>query len=346
MTLLSPPSSATAPRLAIYGVGQFGKMLTRFAVAKGWPIVAAYNRSGSQIGQDLGRLAGLDRDLGVVVQDADKADYTALDADLAIVATTNRLTDNLPAYRRLLGAGVNVLCHGAESYFPQSVNASIASEIDDLARTHGVTFTGGGIWDMSRIWMGLAAAGPCTELRALRHSSISDAATMGLEQMLICGVGMTPDQYRERIAKRTGTSSIGGMYTAIPHLVLARLGFTINSIEEKVEPVIFDTPVRCDLLDRDVEPGECVGTRMLIEIQTVEGVTASARIEPRLFLPGEIEHTLWEVDGRPTTRIRVERDDQAHYTAASLFNRIRDVIEAPPGIRTVTELGLLRPTLM
>jgi 2,4-diaminopentanoate dehydrogenase len=70
-------TSTSRPRIVIYGVGQYGGFITRFAVQKGWPIVAAYNRAGPKIGQDLGRVAGLDRDIGVMVQDCEHGDYSA-----------------------------------------------------------------------------------------------------------------------------------------------------------------------------------------------------------------------------------------------------------------------------
>ena len=41
------------PRIAIYGIGQYGAHVARFAVQKGWPIVAAFNRTGPKVGQDL-----------------------------------------------------------------------------------------------------------------------------------------------------------------------------------------------------------------------------------------------------------------------------------------------------
>ena len=74
------------PRIVIYGVGQYGGYVARFAVEKGWPIVAAFNRAGSKVGQDLGRVIGLDRDLGVIIQDCDTGDYSNLEADVGLVA--------------------------------------------------------------------------------------------------------------------------------------------------------------------------------------------------------------------------------------------------------------------
>jgi len=136
------------------------------------------------------------------------------------------------------------------------------------------------------------------------------------------------------------------MYKAIPHLVMVSLGLHVTSVIERRETVVFEEPIYCKLLERELAPGVCVGTRMIIEVRSEEGVTATATIEPRLFRPGEVEHTLWEVDGLPFSRIRVERENQAHYTASSLFNRVRDVIAAPPGIMTVAQMGLMRNTAL
>ena len=88
----------TKPRIVIYGIGQYGSYVARFAVQKGWPIIAAFNREGSKVGQDLGRVIGLDRDLGVTIQDCEAGNYDTLrgQADIGIVAQTNVLRLTCP----------------------------------------------------------------------------------------------------------------------------------------------------------------------------------------------------------------------------------------------------------
>ena len=338
----------TKPRVVIYGVGQYGSHIARFAVRKGWPIVAAFNRAGAKVGQDLGRAIGLERDLGVVVQDCETGDYEALrgKADIGIVAQTNTLKVNLPAYRRLLGAGLNVGCHGSESYLPYGCDPITAAEIDELAKKNGVTFTGSGIWDMSRIWSGILLAGPCTEIKSLYHSSITDAQGQAnsLQQAKQVGMGGTVDEF---YAMKLDRTPLPISYKTIPEHVLVALGYTITETVAKVEPVVFDVSVPTWYVPEGSFPaGTVVGARILADIHTKEAVTAKAKIELRLFQPGEVEHMYWEMDGMPHTRIRVERDDSAHATAACLFNRIPDIIAAAPGIQPVYRLGPLKSSAL
>jgi 4-hydroxy-tetrahydrodipicolinate reductase len=325
------------PRIVIYGTGQYGQYITRFAVQKGWTIVAALNRAGAKIGQDIGQLAGLGRDLGVIVQDCETADYVNLDADIGIVTMTNILSVNLPAYKRLMNAGLNVLCHGSQSYYPYGCDAEVAAEIDDMAKKNNVTFTGSGIWDMSRIWSGILVTGPCTEIKSLFHSSITDPkGQVSKEQALLVGISLTVEEF---MARGLDKSPIALSYKTIPEQVLVGLGYTITNTRAFVEPVIYDVPLDSALMECVIPAGNCVGTRIIGEIETTEGVKARAEIELRDFREGEIEHMFWSVDGKPASRIRVERDDSAHATASCLFNRIPDVIAAPPGIVVISQMG-------
>lgn len=329
------------PRVVIYGTGQYGQHITRFAVQKGWTVAAAYNRAGAKVGQDIGRLAGLGCDLGVVVQDCDTAGYDKLDADIGVVTLTNRLSLNLPAYKRLMNAGLNVICHGTEAYYPWGCDPVLAAEIDVLAKKNNVTFSGSGIWDMSRIWAGILVAGPCTEIKSLFHSSITDVTgqAMNREQAMQTGASLTVEQFRE---KGYGASPILTSYKTIPEHVLVALGYTISKTSVHVEPVVFDIPLDIPMMEQIIPAGNCVGTRIIGEIETREGVTARAEIELRLFKEDEVEHMFWSVDGKPRTRVRTERSDSAHATAACLFNRIPDVIAAPAGIVLLSQLGPMR----
>lgn len=336
--------AAPRPRIAIYGVGQYGSMIARLATERGWPIVAAYNRAGPKVGQDLGRVAGLDHDLGLTIQDCETADYSRLDADIGVVTQRDLLSANMDAYRRLMNAGLNVACHGVQSYLPRSNDPALAAEIEALALKNGVTFTGCGIWDMSRIWAGILTAGPCTDIRSIHISSLTDPEGQcnSIEQIRQYCISLPVETFHERGIARNPAALAK---KTIPEMVLRALGYTVVSSTATIEPVVYDVPVKTKFVPEGwFEPGLVMGVRFRCETTTAEGATGTGLIDQRIFLPDDVEHMTWEIDGTPRNRMRVERLDSAHATAGNLFNRLPDVIAARPGIVPVYEMGPLRST--
>ena len=338
-------TAASKPRIVLYGTGQFGQYFARLADQKKWPIVAAFNRPGKKVGQDIGRLAGMDRDLGVVVQDSETADYSGLKADVAIVSTHNSIGENMPAYRRLLGAGLNVACLAGEAMYPFVLRPEAAKEIDGLAKKNKVTLTGGGIWDVSRIWPGILATGPFTEIKSLYHRSITDCARQIVtkDQAWELAIGIKEKEFWD---KGYDKNPIGLLYQTIPQHVFGAIGYTIKETTTRLEPVVLDVPMPLHMFEEPIPAGDCVGTRIICECVTNEGPTAKVEIELKLLQEGEVEHMMWTVKGRPEITIRVERNDSAHATAGCLFNRIPDIIAAKPGIVPVSQMGVLKHTAL
>lgn len=332
------------PRVVIVGTGYFGGLIARIALEKGYSVVAAFNRAGPKVGQDLGRVAGMGRDIGVVIQDFETANFADLGADIGIVAQTNVLSVNMPVYERLMSARINVLCHGTESYYPVGNNRELADRIDDLAKKNGVTFTGSGIWDMSRIWAGILAAGPCTEIKSIFQRSITDMVGQATPaQILEWGVDITIEEYHRRGIDK---HPLWPTYRTVPEHVLAALGYTITATRETIYPVVFDEPLESAYLGRTIPAGHVVGTGVIGEVETREGVTGRIEMEGRMFKPGEVEHMFWSIDGKPRNRVTTERLDPDYTSAACLFGRIEHVVATPPGIVLISQMGPLTRTAL
>jgi 2,4-diaminopentanoate dehydrogenase len=343
-----------SPRIAIYGIGFVGKRATRLIHDKGWQIVAAYNRAGDKVGQDLGRLAGLDKDLGVIVQDYEKADYSGLKADVALIAGPDFVDRAYPIYERFLKAGINVISYGAHAYDPYIFHPEIAKKIDTLARENGATFTGGGLWDMTRLWSGMIAAGPCVKIDSFEYLSITDPARQGAHAFPQAGVGLTIREYDETVGRKVNGLSAGkdyqrlswnGVYQALGIIILQHYGYTVRDTRMWQEPVVFDEPYYCKEIDKVIPAGDSVGTRIRIDTTSEEGVSVHTKIEIRLFKPGEIEHSTWKVNGLPSMQVQVIREDSDIAQAASAINRIPDVLAAEPGIVPIMKLGPLKPSV-
>ena len=338
------PKARFEPKIIIHGAGNVARRLTRFCHRKRWPIVACFSRAGSKLGQDIGRLAGLEEDLGVEVRDFAAADLVGIDADVALIATTDMLELNFPVYERYLSAGINVLCHGAQSYNPRFENPAIAEQIDQLARAGEVTFTGSGIWDTTRLWSAIIAAGTCLEIDSVVHTAQAEIGRQGARFEAEIGVGMTPEDYCAKYAAEP--NSLSTFLHGPSVMVLQTLGCRITDVRKRAEPIVFDVDVFSPYTKTHFPAGIVIGTRIVADVTTAEGINGKTAVEYRLFRPGEIEELRWQINGMPGLQINVVRDDTANLSAASLFNRIPDVLAAPPGIVEITKMGPLKSSVL
>lgn len=343
LNLSKPPvhmPTGVPPRVVIFGVGNFGCLLAKAVLNKGWLIVAAFDQSPDKVGRDLGHLCKLDRDLGLRVQDAQTADFSALQADVALVAAADAPADNLAAYSRLMAAGINVLCQGGGSSYVWDYDPQTAETIDALAKQHGVTWTGGGAWDLCRVWSGVLVAGANTQIDQLQHQTLTNlslAPPFAKALVQAYGVGLTRDEFQARMID-TRSRYVGIYRTVLPQ-VLRALGFEVTEMSERIEGVFEAEPLHCPAYERDIPPGECAGMRVTMSASTRQGAVCTGVSEFKLA--GTVKDFFtWTVEGDVSNRITVERLANAPGTTVGLMvNRIPDVMAAAPGIQDVTQLG-------
>ncbi len=336
------------PRIIIHGCGNVGQRVTRFCDMKGWDIVAAYNRAGEKIGKDIGRLAGLDKDIGVVVEDFDRAELPRGYAHIAVVATTTSdfLEEAYPIFERYLSAGINVICHGTQSHDPFFENPEVTIKIDRLARANQVSFCGSTIWDTTRVWSGILAAGNCVKIDSVVHTATAEPGRQNPLYEAAVGFGMTVEEFAAKHANKTHPLEL--FLHSPPVMVLQHLGCTITSVTKRSEPIVLDEPRYSPHSKKEYPAGVVGGVRVFAEVDTEEGIKGRAEVEYRLFTAGETELMNWKINGIPTMEISVTREDAANISAASVFNRIPDVIAARPGVIEVysKEIGPMSSTAL
>lgn len=335
------------PKIAIHGIGNVGCRLIRFCNMKGLEVVAAYNRSGDKVGKDIGTLAGLNKTLGVRVEDVSRARFDQLDANIMLNTAGDYLDQNWPFYERVLGAGINLISHSTQSYNPFFENPGIAEKIDRLAKAKGVTFCGAAIWDSTRIWPAIVAAGTCLEIDSVVHTAHAEIGRQGAQFERLCaGVGLSMAEYMSGFANVETPYTLSRFTHGPVVMLLQHLGCTVLSVNKFDEPITFDEAVYSPYSKQEFAAGTVVGTRNNIEVQTAEGIVGKACMEYRLFKENEAEILRWDINGMPGLSVSVERKDTANLSAASLFNRIADVLRAPAGIVEITKLGPLKSSAL
>ena len=232
---------------------------------------------------------------------------------------------------------MNVVSSTEELLFPYDRHPRLSARLDEQARAHGVTVLGTGVnpgYVMDSL--ALMATGVCREVRRLDIERVVDAAQRRLPLQRKVGAGLTPAEFDER--KRAGAfGHIGLVESAL--LVADGLGWPLDRVDERLEPVIAPTDVETPFLR--VTAGQVAGIHHTVRGHRGESEVLS--LDLRMYVGAENPRDAIRVDGDPPIDLLVRGGvfgDTA--TVATLVNAVPLVVAAAPGLVTVKDLPLPR----
>jgi 4-hydroxy-tetrahydrodipicolinate reductase len=306
----------------------------------GIAIVAASSRSPELLGRDVGELAGGDP-IGVPVSSLSTA--LSAPADALLIATTSFLRDVEADIRAGIEAGLNVVCTAEEMASPWDMDAALAESLDEAARRAGVTVIGAGanpgyIYEV----VGLALTGAVWRADRISVRRVVDLSgfSAGVQRRL--GIGFDPVTFAEKVRTHQVFGHIG-----FPHTIRTfarRLGVAVERIDETVEPILADHPITSTAVP--VATGESAGMQQRT-IGVVDGrpwFTAEFIGHVELAAAGMEPQDSYEIDGLPNVRAAVSPGFNPQWTTAgALANILPLVVDARPGLISVTDLPIPTP---
>ena len=321
-------------RVIQYGLGYIGLETVRAILKKeALTIVGAVDTNPRLAGKDLGDLLKLPARLGVPVSDRPRELFSEVKADVVIHTAGSRIPSIYQQFEEILDSRINIVSASEELLFPSAENAVLAERIHLLATEKRVTVLGTGVnpgFVMDALPLFLT--GVCQEVREIHVQRVVDAATRRYALQKKIGAGMTAEVFQREIDKKT----LGhvGLRESI-HLIIDKIGFAIETIQESVSPVIAAQPIKTDYFA--IKPGEVAGIEHLAKgIRQGQEVLTLAL---RMYVGAPDPHDAIQIVGTPDIKLRIEggvAGDQA--TAAILVNSIPAVLEAKPGLITVKDL--------
>lgn len=319
----------------VYGVGAMNSVATRMMLEKGVDIVGALARSPQKVGRDLGEVAGLGFQTGVVIEDDPERVLASREADIAVIAVASYMSDMYEHLRRCAEHGVNAITISEEALYPWNTAPMETAELDRLARQHGVTITGTGHQDV--YWVNLVSMVLAT---AHRIETVTGRASwnvddFGPEVAKDQRVDTTVDDFDTWLAEADRPPSFGRNTLGA---LVEDLGLTSVAVESTTRPEIAQESVRSESLDLTVDPGRVIGFTDVDTIKTHQGITLTFEMTGRLYLPGEADINDWTVTGEPELHLSNPAVPTSVTTCTQLVNRIPDVINAPPGFVTMEKL--------
>jgi len=253
-----------------------------------------------------------------------------------LVGVCDDMERGFPIYKQCIEHGINVLTIGAFASYPWRISPELTYQLDEIAKTHGVTITGTGNQDFFIVNLGTLMSGVCHRLDRITHRSLTDVNRFGPEVAKLAHVGQSAEKFDVAIANQRPS-----IYTAFWENVAANLGMTVLGITQTTMPVLADTDYFCDNLGLKIVSGEIIGIAQRLEVSTKEELQLVGENTLRLCGKGEEEFKEWFIEGEPDLEIRATRLDTAFTTASQSVNRIPDVINAEPGYVTLEQLPKL-----
>jgi hypothetical protein len=323
-------------RIVQYGLGPIGCEIARLALQKNsLRLIGGVDIDPDKAGKDIGRLLGLDHDIGVVVEkDASKV-LSRAGADVILHSTSSSLTHVKDQILSCIDAGTHVVSTTEELSYPFSRSCELARLIDKEAKLRGVSVLGTGVnpgFVMDTLPIFLSTI--CQQVKSVEVTRILDASTRRLPLQKKIGAGLTVGQFEKEVDE--GRLGHVGLLESVA-MLSDGLGLGVTRSEQTVEPVIAEIDLETQYLT--VKKGEVAGIRNIG--RGYRGQKLAILLHLEMYVGAKDSKDKVVIKGNPNMEFVVEGGTPGDTaTAAMVVNAIPKVIEAKPGLLSMTDLRL------
>ena len=324
-------------RIVHVGLGPIGASLARLATERpGLKIVGAIDIDAEKIGRDVGQVAGLSRPIGVTVASDLSAVLAETRPDVVVHATSSSLARVAPQLETAIRAGARVVSTCEELAFPQHRHPELVEQLDGLAKEHGVAVLGTGVnpgFAMDTLPLAISAV--CQGVEHVTVRRVQEAGNRRLPLQLKIGAGMTVDEFRKQAEAGT-VRHVGLTESAL--MIADTLGWTLEGIDETIDPVVATHAVRSQYLE--VPAGRVTGVHQVLKARSRGREVI--RLDLRMHLGTDNPRDEVEIRGVPPLHLVARGGlpgDPA--TAAIVINAIPRVVEARAGLLTMRDVPVV-----
>lgn len=335
-------------KIAIWGFGAMGSGMAKMLLKKqGFEIVGVCDRNPDLIGQSIFEILGVAQNdhPDVVVKANIEEVVSKKSCDLVLLATDSFTKKAFPKIKWLLEQQVNVISTAEEMAYPQAQNPELAEEMDKIAKENGVTVLGTGINPgMMMDLLVVCLSGVMEDVESIEVSRINSLSPFGPAVMEEQGVGLSLDDFQERMATNSLAGHVG--FQESTYMICDALGWKVEHFEQHMEPIITE-------IDRK-SPYGFAKAGHLAGVNMTSHAVIDGEIKLRLFHPQQIEPEMAGVQtgdyikivGNPVVNMAITPEVNGGVgTIAMCVNMIPHVINAKPGLKTMIDLPVPRAIL-
>jgi hypothetical protein len=323
-----------------YGLGSIGSGMARLAAQRAsLEIVGGIDVDDQKVGKDMGQVIGLDEPLGLRVSSNPAAVFSQTEADVVLHSTGSYLEQVRPQLVEIIEAGLNVVSTCEELAYPQAQHPALAEELDKLAQKHAVTVLGTGVNPgFAQDAIAIAASGVCQDVKHIQVTRIVEAGERRLQLQKKVGAGLSVAEFEEK-AKKREIRHVGLEESAT--MVAHALGWQLDKVEETIEPVIAEKPVKSQFVE--VGEGQVSGVHQVA--RGFKGGQELIVLHLYMHIGAENPGDSVVIEGRPDIELTIKGIHGDLATAAMAVNAVPKVVSAPPGLVTMKDLPPVCPWL-
>lgn len=339
-------------KIAQYGTGKMSAYTMKYAIEKGYKIVAAFDVNEDVIGKDISEIIGCDW-IGVKVSNVKDAEIVLKETkpDICIITTMSLIKDVYESFKICANLGINAISTCEEAFYPMNSSPRITKELDEIAKENNCTLTGSGYQDV--FWCNLISviAGSTHKINKIKGSSSYNVEDYGIALAKAHGAGLDLTAFEKEIAivdkisvtERNELIQKGEFLPSYmwnsSYALASKLGLEVVSQIQKTVPHIFKEDIRSETLGMDIPAGNATGMTAIVVTKTKEGIEIEAECTGKVYPKDEYDRNEWTIYGEPNTTVTVNRPATVELTCATIVNRINDVINAEPGFITIDKMG-------
>jgi 2,4-diaminopentanoate dehydrogenase len=323
-------------RVMHFGLGPIGAAIVRqVATRPGFKIVGAVDIDSAKAGRDVGDVAGLNRRIGLRVQDNAARALKASKPDIVVHCTGSTIKQIMPEIETVLQAKRPIVSTAEELAYPGYTHVRLARQIHALAKKAKVGVLGTGVnpgFAMDALPISLTAV--CERVDRVTVHRVQDARMRRLPFQQKIGAGLTTEQFQKKVDD--GSVRHVGMTESIA-MIADALGWTLDRIADDVRPKLAAVTISSEFLA--VDPGYVCGI-----IQDGVGYRDGKpviRLHLEAYLGALESYDSVEIEGSPSLSMKIAGGIQGDIATASLVvNSIPKVLAAAPGLHTMRDLPL------
>ena len=318
------------------GFGMVGKGIVKESMHKGVDYIGVFDVLDDIIGQDVGELIG-EAPTGVKVQHISElpAFIEGHNIDIAVNTATAPIEKSLDQIKLCLSSGINVVTSLADCYVMETHMPELYKELNGLAQANNVTFFASGIQDVFWTALPVALTGCNLDIQEIKGTNVALIDEFGPGVADECYVGWDLDEFNK--ANASGELPLNDFLIALYELA-KKLQLHPVSESSEMKALLAKTDIHYESIDRDVKAGQLLGNYVESRITTEEGVDLVCEFVSKMSEEGDTDLNKWEIKGTPSINVITEHMQGEITTGSNIINRIPDVINAEPGVRSASEM--------